>query len=83
MKRYALALDLVDQPQLISEYVSYHQQVWPEIKASIKDAGVENMEIYRVGNRLFMVTFHLIQDGDTPSFLSNSWILVKETLLQQ
>lgn len=55
MKRYALALDLVDEPQLISEYVSYHQEVWPEIKASIKDAGIENMEIYKFGNRLFMV----------------------------
>lgn len=54
MKRYALALDLVDNPELIAEYEAYHQAVWPEIRSSIKDAGIECMAIYRFGNRLFM-----------------------------
>lgn len=54
MKRYALALDLVDNPELIAEYEAYHQVVWPEIRSSIKDAGIEDMAIYRFGNRLFM-----------------------------
>jgi L-rhamnose mutarotase len=55
MKRYCLALDLVDDPALIAEYEAYHQAVWPEIKASILDSGITNMEIYRLGNRLFMI----------------------------
>ncbi|WP_212002777.1 L-rhamnose mutarotase [Chitinophaga sp. HK235] len=55
MKRYCLALDLVDDPQLIAEYENYHRDVWPEIKKSITDSGIENMEIYRAGNRLFMI----------------------------
>ncbi len=55
MKRYALALDLVDLPELIAEYEAYHQKVWPEIKKSILDSGIINMEIYRTGNRLFMI----------------------------
>ena len=55
MKRYALALDLVDEPELIAEYEAYHQAVWPEIKKSILDSGIINMEIYRTGNRLFMI----------------------------
>ncbi|MBN8721114.1 L-rhamnose mutarotase [Hydrobacter penzbergensis] len=55
MKRYCLALDLVDDPALIAEYEAYHQSVWPEIKASILDSGITNMEIYRLGNRLFMI----------------------------
>src|SRR5690606_8834718 len=54
MKRYALALDLVNDPELMAEYEAYHQAVWPEIRASIKDAGIEDMAIYRFGNRLFM-----------------------------
>jgi len=54
MKRYALALDLINDPTLIEEYVYHHQSVWPEIRASIKDAGIEDMAIYRFGNRLFM-----------------------------
>lgn len=55
MKRFCLALDLKDDPQLISEYETYHKAVWPEILKSIKDPGITNMEIYRVGNRLFMI----------------------------
>ena len=49
-----MALDLVDDPQLIKEYEDYHREVWPEIKRSILDAGILQMEIYRFENRLFM-----------------------------
>jgi L-rhamnose mutarotase len=55
MKRYCLALDLKDDPQLIKEYDEHHKNVWPEIIQSIKESGIESMEIYRVGNRLFMI----------------------------
>ena len=55
MKRYCLALDLVDDAALIAEYEEHHRSVWPEILKSIKDAGIEQMEIYRTGNRLFMI----------------------------
>ena len=55
MRRYALALDLVDDERLIAEYETYHKDVWPEILESIRSAGIVNMEIYRAGNRLFMV----------------------------
>ena len=55
MKRYCLGLDLVNDEKLISEYEVYHQQVWPEIKKSIRDAGIVQMEIYRFSNRLFMI----------------------------
>lgn len=55
MKRFALALDLKDDEKLIREYEEYHQNVWPEIKESIFASGITNMEIYRLGNRLFMI----------------------------
>ena len=55
MKQYYLALDLKDDPKLIAEYEKYHEKIWPEIENSIKDSGIESMEIYRTGNRLFMV----------------------------
>lgn len=64
MKKYALCLDLKDDPQLIAEYESYHKAVWPEIIDSIKGAGISNMEIYRLGNRLFMI----IEVNETFSF---------------
>lgn len=55
MERYVLALDLVDDPQLIKEYEDYHKSIWPEIHQSITGAGITNMEIYRAGNRLMMI----------------------------
>ncbi|SDS98559.1 L-rhamnose mutarotase [Mucilaginibacter mallensis] len=57
MKRYCLALDLVDDPALIAEYEHWHKKenIWPEITESIKDAGIVSMQIYRTGNRLFMI----------------------------
>ncbi|MCW3086656.1 MAG: hypothetical protein JWQ78_42 [Sediminibacterium sp.] len=55
LRRFCLALDLVDDPSLISEYEKWHRDVWPEILASIHSAGIEQMEIYRAGNRLFMI----------------------------
>lgn len=55
MKRYTLALDLVDDKVLIKEYEDYHTAIWPEIKTSIVDAGILDMEIYRFENRLFMI----------------------------
>ncbi|MEO5564198.1 MAG: L-rhamnose mutarotase [Chitinophagaceae bacterium] len=54
-KRYCLAVDLKDDEKLIKEYEEYHQKIWPEIEKSITDAGIEQMEIYRIGNRLFMI----------------------------
>jgi L-rhamnose mutarotase len=53
--RYCLALDLKEDEKLIDQYEQYHQKVWPEIVASIKNAGVTELEIYRVANRLFMI----------------------------
>lgn len=55
MKRHTFALDLKEDPILIAEYEAYHQNIWPEIAKSIKEAGILNLEIYRVANRLFMI----------------------------
>jgi L-rhamnose mutarotase len=57
MKRYCLAVDLVDNPESIKEYEHWHKpENWrPEIMKSITEAGITNMQIYRTGNRLFMI----------------------------
>jgi len=54
MKRYCFALDLINNPELISEYIKYHEKIWPEITDSIKSSGIEKLDIYLTGNRLFM-----------------------------
>ncbi|OJW80749.1 MAG: L-fucose mutarotase [Spirosoma sp. 48-14] len=55
MMRYCFALDLKDDPTLIAEYERYHERLRPEIEASIRESGITDMEIYRIGNRLFMI----------------------------
>jgi len=57
MQRYYYALDLKDDAAAIAEYERWHRPgiIWPEIVTSIRAAGIEDMEIFRTGNRLVMV----------------------------
>ena len=55
MKKYCFALDLKDDIKLINAYKKYHESIWPEITVSLVDSGIDNLEIYCVGNRLFMI----------------------------
>lgn len=55
MKRYCLTLNLVNDAALIAEYEAWHRNVWPEITQSIKYSGIENLEIYRLADRLCMI----------------------------
>jgi L-rhamnose mutarotase len=54
-RRYCLTLDLKNDPALIAEYRKYHEKIWPEITKSIEDSGIEDMEIYLLGTRMFMI----------------------------
>jgi L-rhamnose mutarotase len=54
-RRHCFALDLKDDARLIADYERHHVRVWPEITASIRAAGIADMEIYRTGTRLFMI----------------------------
>jgi L-rhamnose mutarotase len=55
MPRHCLTLDLKDDQAAIAEYKRYHVKIWPEIKKSLLDAGIVDMEIYLLGTRLFMI----------------------------
>lgn len=68
-QKYFLALDLNDDPVLIAEYKKYHEKIWPEITESIVNSGIENLDIFCVDNRLFMIieaneTFTFERKGD-------------------
>ena len=67
-KRYCLALDLKDDPKLIAEYKRFHEKIWPEITESIRDSGIEALEIYWLGTRLFMV----MEVGENFSFAAKT-----------
>lgn len=55
--RRVLILDLEDDPELIAAYEAHHRPggVPPPILRSIRDAGIDEMQIFRSGNRLVMV----------------------------
>ncbi len=55
MKRYCFALDLKDDADSIAEYEKIHENIWPEIRESIVVAGITDMQIYRIGTRMFMI----------------------------
>lgn len=54
MQAFAQTLDLVDDPERIAEYDAYHAEVWPEVVAGLKSIGINRMQLYRTGTRLFM-----------------------------
>lgn len=57
VKRYCQTLDLKNSEELITEYRRRHQPdaVWREILRGIREVGILEMEIYILGNRLFMI----------------------------
>src|SRR5947209_10451343 len=55
MPRYCLTLDLKDDPSAIAEYKRHYVKVWPEVRESLEKAGIQDMEIYLLGTRLFMI----------------------------
>lgn len=57
MNRHCFACDLRDDALSIAKYKEYHAEgnTWPEISESIRNAGILDMEIYLIGNRLFMI----------------------------
>jgi L-rhamnose mutarotase len=54
-RRFCFTLDLKNDPHLIAEYRRFHEKIWPEITDSIRNSGIEDMEIYLLGTRLFMI----------------------------
>ena len=54
MKSFGLTLLLQDDPDKIAEYRRFHQAVWPDVTARLRACGVQNMQIFLRGRRLFM-----------------------------
>lgn len=51
MERYAWKAKIVDGS--IEEYIKRHDNIWPEMKKVLEDAGIVNYTIWNVGNELF------------------------------
>lgn len=84
MPRYCLNLDLKNDPAVIEEYKRYHRDVWPEVKKSLYDVGILEMEIYLITNRLFMIietTDSFTFDAKSKADLANPKVQEWETIM--
>ena len=56
-KRFVQTMQLKDDSELMKEYRKAHDKdhFWREIEEGIKAVGILEMEIYILGNRLFMI----------------------------
>jgi L-rhamnose mutarotase len=63
--RVCLALDLINDQNLIAEYEKMHtpEHIWPQIPKGIKAGGIEDMQIYRIGTHMFMIVE--LHEGET------------------
>ncbi len=61
VKRYCQTLDLKDDAELIARYREAHSKskAWPEIAAGIRQVGILEMEMYILGNKVFMIIINL------------------------
>ncbi len=68
--RLCFALDLVDDRALIEEYLRTHEPgaVWPTVIDHIRAQGIEALEIWHRGDRLFMI---LEASEDFPRTVAN------------
>jgi len=41
------------RPDKVDEYVEAHRNVWPDMLAALRDAGIRNYTIFRNGNEMF------------------------------
>jgi L-rhamnose mutarotase len=82
MSRLYFALDLVNDSALIQEYERWHKpdMIWPTVTHSLRDSGVQELELYRCGNRLVQVLevsqdhpFHAVVDADMAAWEELMW----------
>ena len=53
--RTVLTVDLKADAAAIETYTSHHRRAWPEVLASLRQAGIRNLDIYLLGRRLVMI----------------------------
>ena len=84
--RYCFAIDLVEDENKISEYRTHHAAVWPEVEDSFRRAGIDQVELYCTGNRLFMIldtnesfTFEKKEEIDASDPIVRKWEALMST----
>ncbi|TDW95927.1 L-rhamnose mutarotase [Dinghuibacter silviterrae] len=50
-----MVVNLVDDSTKVSQYLAYHQKVWPEVEAGFRKAGYKDIRLYRYNRTLVMI----------------------------
>jgi L-rhamnose mutarotase len=52
---YVFAVQLVNDSALVDKYLDYHQNIWPEVEAGFRQAGYEQIRLYRFETFVAMI----------------------------
>ena len=63
MKQLVFTLNLKNDPRIVESYKTYHAEAWPEVIDALKEVGVQQMKIWLLGRRLFMLA-EVVDDFD-------------------
>ena len=55
MKRYCQIQTVINDPELIKNYIDVHSHVWPEVIEGQRQVGILDMQIFIKDNVLFMI----------------------------
>jgi L-rhamnose mutarotase len=75
MKRNAFAMRL--KPGMEREYQKRHSEIWPELKAELRKAGISDYSIYLDPKTLRLFAFQYVADDATDALLSTRPIVRK------
>jgi L-rhamnose mutarotase len=75
MKRYAFAMQL--KPGYEAEYKRRHDEIWPELKAELRKAGISDYSIYLDPETLRLFAMQHLADDETSEALSSLPIMRK------
>lgn len=53
-EEHLFVVNIVDNPEKLKEYLTYHSHVWPEVEAGFKKAGYERIALYRFDKLIVM-----------------------------
>jgi L-rhamnose mutarotase len=75
MTRHAFKMQL--KPGVVAEYKKRHDEIWPELAAELRAAGISDYSIFLDEETLTLFAVQKLCDGNTASALPNSPVVRK------
>jgi L-rhamnose mutarotase len=75
MRRIAFQMKL--KPSAVAEYKKRHDEIWPDLAAELKAAGISDYSIFLDEEALTLFAVQKLSDGNTATALATSGIVQK------